>query len=570
MAPRFRIGGVARRAQNADIQQVMRWMVLTVGLALAANACQSASCNEGLMLVDGNCIPPGGNCGACGEHEFCDVTVVPDNQCRCAPGYEGNPCVFVGLIRNPDFTDEGGDHWFEEVRKGADIDRLAVGFEEGDRGVATLPGSALCAAGSLTQVVTMPSHDAAQELHVVEAIYRADEVHGLAVGFGRVWRRLPATGPDWVPAPETFCLGEGAYGDGPDGSDVYVRFSASEQSIDCSKASVQMSRFDIRPAEEGECLEFGQVLNGDVLPSAGGWRFDKDDGIDAAIVPGAGIEGASGARLRREVSSGGRATMTTKMSVPLPDGDQAPALRFWWEGSPQQRFEVELGTFADFDRDDRGRQLATLVGTGSGLHHIYCLPPWTHGNVLDLSFSLTEGEPTKSSQLVVDEVEIISDANCGTNSELLDPGFDYAPNLWSGTALGSSSEEVNLIDDGGNGVLELAYWTTQGSPGMETYVLVPDSDENAGPALTFLSMAPKPLSSDVEWLFGRSESLSDNIKTLDEWKPNEVCLPPAWAGRWFRVQVRARPTSSEATPIEREAVWLDDFSLGPSPSCPTD
>ena len=440
-------------------------MVLTVGLALAAGACRSAECAEDLSHVEGTCIPPGGTCGECGPHEYCEAAVVP-NECRCAPGYQGDPCGFVGLIRNPDFTDEGGDHWFEEVRKGASIDRLALGFEEGDSGVATLPGSALCAAGSWTQVVTMPSYEAAQELHVVEVIYRAEGVHELTVGFDRVWTRLPATGTDWT--PKAFCLGEGAYGDGPAGSDVYVRFSASERTVDCLQGSgtgrIQMTRFDIRPAKDGECLEFGQVLNGRVLPSAGGWRFEKDDGIDGAIVPGTGVEGATGARLRREVGIDGRATMTTELSVPLPEGDQAPALRFWWEGSPQQRFEVGLGTFVDLDQNDRARQLATLVGTGSGLNPIYCLPPWTHGKVLDLTFSLTEGDLAKSTQLVVDEVEITSDPGCGTNAELLDPGFDYAPNLWSGTTLGSPSEEVNLIKDGGNGVLQLAYWTTQANP----------------------------------------------------------------------------------------------------------
>lgn len=260
--------------------------------------------------------------------------------------------------------------------------------------------------------------------------------------------------------------------------------------------------------------------------------------------------------------------MTTDMSVPRLEGGQAPALRFWWKGSPQQLFEVELGTFADFESGDRGRQLATLVGTGSDHDHIYCLPPWAHGNVLDLSFSLTEGDPSKSAELVVDNVEITTDPDCGTNSELLDPGFDYAPNLWSGTRLSSLSEEVTLVEDRGNGVLELAYWTGGADLGMETYVLVPESDEQGGPALTFLSRAPSVPSTEVEWVLGRSEFDRKGIHTLDEWRPNEVCLPPQWTDRWFRIQVRAK--GSAEMPIDREEVWLDDFSLGTSPSCLSD
>jgi hypothetical protein len=564
-------------------------MVFIAGLGLAAGACRSAQCAEGIATVEGTCVPEGGNCGPCGDHEYCEASVVP-NECLCAPGYEGSPCEFAGLIRNSDFDEVGDTSWFEETVKGAGVNAVAIGVDEGDLGVAILPGSALCDAASLTQIVNMPSYDAAAERHVVEVTYTADVVHGLAIGFGRVWKRLPPTGPNaW--ASKTSCLGEGAYGEGPGGSEVRIRFSASEQLDECFFAApaipegrIEVTRFDIRPAKDGECLAFGQVRNGEALPEAGGWRFETENSIAGAIVAGVGENGASGARLRREASTSGRATMTTELSVPLPREGEPPALRFWWEGSPQQLFEVELGTQGEPEEPEvvsedeeldwleregrRGRQLATLVGTGAGLRHTYCLPPWTHGNVLDLSFSLTEGDPSKLTQLVIDEVEIITDEGCGNNAELLDPGFDYAPNFWSGTKLGSDSAEVVLVDESGNGRLELAYWGAQIDVGMEMYVLVPNSSESGGPVLTFSSRAPTSLSADVEWILGRNEFPRKEIEPLDEWKENEVCLPPEWSDRWYRVQVRA--TGTDDSPGDREEVRLDDFSLGTSPNCRRD
>lgn len=550
-------------------------MVFIVGFALSAGACRSAECDGGFTRVGTTCVPPGGSCGPCGDHEFCDASVVP-NQCRCAPGYGGEPCVFTGLILDTNFVgledpNTGDPYWFDEGLKGATVEPLAPGSKEGELGIGSFSGSVICIAGSLTQVVKMPSYEVAQELHVAEVTYQAAGVHGLGVGFDRAWKRLPATGADW--ATQTFCLGQAAYGTEPGGTDVRVRISASERISDClgpaPAGRIRVDRFAIRQAEAMECLGFGEVLNGRVLPDGEGWRFEMDNGIEGAIEPGEGSEGTSGARLYRAAGISGRATMTTQVSIPVSTTDKPPALRFWWKGSSQQRFEVELGTLADFDKDDRGRQLTTLVGTNSEPNHIYCLPPWTHGSVLDLSFSLTEAISDEETKLVVDEVEITSDPACGNNSEILDPGFEYAPNLLFGASLGSVSEAVNLVDDGGDGALELAYWTSGANLGMEAYVLVPASDANGGPSLTFFSKAPVSPSTDVQWVLGRSEVERDDVSTTDDWQVNVACLPPTWAGRWFRFQVRVGSEGSEVVPIDREQVLLDDFALDTSMSCPT-
>jgi hypothetical protein len=415
----------------------------------------------------------------------------------------------------------------------------------------------------------MPSY-ALAEPFVVEVNYKAEGVHGLGVGFDRSWKRLPEAST-WTPG--SFCLGEGAYGESPNGGEVEVRIAASEQHENCYdedlESSVRIDHFTIRPAGADECLEPGSVLNGRAEADGEPWGFFTEGDAEAGFASTQGRDGTSGARLTRGEGETGRATMTTQISVPVPATLASPALRFWWRGTSGAIFDVELGTRIDLG--DRGRRVDTLVGTGSGLRYLYCLPPWTHGSVLDLSFSLPElgsGEV----DLVIDDVEIVSNTlkpSCGNDEDLFDPGFESAPNHWLGTSVSSIFDTVLLpLDDplarSGDGLLEFRYESADAELAMETYVLVPPSKGEEGPALAFYSLSPATPSSEVQWVLGRSEVETDEVKTEITWEPNVVCLPPRWAGRWFRVQVRVR---SPKILLGQERVLLDDFSVGTSPSC---
>jgi hypothetical protein len=420
----------------------------------------------------------------------------------------------------------------------------------------------ICFAGSLLQVVEMPSYDLAEPF-VVEVNYKAQGVHGLAVGFNRSWKRLPPTESSW--RRETFCLGEGGYGADPNGGEVRVRISASERLANClgSEASIRVDHFTIRPAGEIECLPPDDVLNGEAEPGGGEWGFFREGNAEAGFASGEGRDGTPGARVARDAGETGRATMTTQISVPLPASRPSPALRFWWRGSSGALFDVNLGTRVNFD--DRGRQFDTLTGTGSRRNPIYCLPPWTHGSVLDLSFSLPD-DGSSAVELVVDDVAITSDPDCGNEEDLLDPGFESAPNRWPGASVSSMQETVLLQPDSmgdGNGLLELSYENAGAELSMETYVLVPQSEDEQGPAVTFHSLSPATLSADVKWVLGRGEKEGE-VQAEITWQPNEVCLPPHWAGRWFRLQVKVE---SPTGPERQERIWLDDFFLGTSALC---
>lgn len=573
---------------RTDPRTQARRILLIVALAFVAGACQSAECADGLNLQDGRCADPDGTCGTCGTHEFCDTSVFP-NACRCAPGYEGDPCTFTGLIVDPGFggledPNTGDPYWRDEGDKGATV----LPFAQGDRDLGegaldnSVINSVICNAGSLKQAVEMPGYDIAEPF-VVEVNYTAEGVHGLAVGFNRSWKRLAATDSSW--RNETFCLGEGGYGEAPT-SQVDVRLSASERLADClvglgGAGRIRVDTFEIRPAGATECPEPGMVVNGTAELGGKEWLFLTDgdvEALEAGLDADAGSLGTGGARLFRDAGVVGSATMSTRLSVPLAGSTSFPALVFWWRGTTRQLFEVELGTLINLD--DRGRQVDTLVGTidtqvddNAGVNHIYCLPPWTHGSVLDLSFSLPEGVSAEPVELVVDDVAITSDNACGNDEDLLDPGFESAPNRWPGASLGSADEALFMQRDsalarGGNGLLELTYWTSNAESDMETYVLIPQSDGDRGPAVTFHSRSSTPPSTDVQWVLGRSEVTLGDVQTEENWHANEACLPPQWAGRWFRFQVRVGPPPVSGGPIEQERIYLDDFSLGTSADCP--
>lgn len=549
------------------------------GLAFvpAGSACTSASCGEGFVDLGGRCVDPNapGDCGTCDAHEICNVSVTP-NACACAPGYQGVPCVWSGVVFDPGFVGEedpstGDPYWVDEGGKGAVVLPLAPGIK--NLGEGALTPSVVCNAGGLTQALQMPSYETAEPL-VAEVTYQAQGVHGLAVGFDRAWKRLPATGGDWQ--SESFCLGEAAYGPAPRGGTVTVRLSASERLADCfgddPQGRIRIDNFVIRPASAAQCPEPGEVLNEAARPNDGGWRFASEGDAEAGFGPDVGRDATSGARLFRDADATGRAAMRTKVSIPIPQSVPSPALVFWWKGSADRLFEASIGTFVDFD--DRGRQVGTLIGSNAGLNSIYCLPPWTHGGVLDLSFSLTGGEGSVAEELVVDDLGIVSDADCGAEAELLDPGFESAPNRWMGSSLGSEDADVVMQADGalsrsGTGTLELTYWTSDADLGMESYVLVPHSDAAQGPALRFYSRSPAQPSIPVRWLLGQAEVASGDVQTSSEWRVNEVCLPPEWAGRWFRVQVKVEPPDAAGGAIEQERVFLDDFALATTSACPT-
>jgi hypothetical protein len=558
-----------------NLASMLRSLISVVFLGLVGAACSSPVCGVGFTeiarrceveLIVKQCSEP---CSA-DAHEVCD-TSLEEPECVCAPGYESTPCEWAGVPADPGFQalvdDEDVPYW--STMNGATV----LPFETNtpiDAGAAFLAPSVVCNAGNVSQVVEMPPYEAAEPL-VAEVTYRAREVHGMAVGFNDAWKTLPPTQDDvWETA--RFCLGEAAYG-GP----VLFQVASSERLITCFQdpvGNIDVDHFAVIVAADGECPVPGEVVNGEAVVAQEGWVFTTEGTAEAGLVDGVGRGGTSGVRLANTTSQGNRAVATTQVSVPLPSSLPSPALRFWWKGNSGRLFPIEIGTFVTIG--EQRRALDWVLGNGSELNYIYCLPPWTHGNVVDLSFKIIADDPTAATELVVDDVEVVSDTKCGDSPVLLDPGFESAPNRLAGVTHASKDQSLTMRSDSGlarsgDGVLELSYWTTEAFMFVESFVLVPQSNGSEGPALIFYSKVPAAPAVTPKWVLGKAAQKEADLPKGGDWRRNEVCLPPEWADRWFRFRLQIGPELGPIVPLDSpEEMYFDDFELTTLVGCPAD
>lgn len=524
---------------------------------------------------DGGDGSPGEFCAlVCeGEHEVCAKSTNGE-ECACAPGYEGDPCEWGTVPRDPEFASR--DAW-SDASSGVTILPSESGLGPG---LVSFDKSAVCNGGVVSQVVEMPGKEVADPF-VVEMTLRSSLVFGIDVYAGRALRTLrDAVGTLFV--PERFCLGEAAYG-GP----VEFRIGAAERDNACESdpaGFVEVDRFQILVAEPGECPEPGSALNGEADPEEGGWFLD-DTGVDpndgvatAALEPGVGNAGTGGARIFQD-GGGNLVTMGTRISVPLASSERpSPALQFWWKAN-DLLFLPELGAVRD---NTALNPLDVLQGDGDAHVNTYCLPPWTHGSVVELWFVPVSGRV--AGELVVDDVKVISDSRCGDSADVLDPQFDSAPNRWPGAFHGLTGveEPVRILDDAesgspsGGGAVALSYASSRAVVTFHNWVWVPKSSGAAGPQLVFYSNLPREPMLQVAGVLSRNsiDRPEDNLSGGVGWERNEYCLPSGWSDRWLRFRVEVRNRDSEPPPTQvfdpPKQVLLDDFQLTTSAACSAD
>jgi hypothetical protein len=306
----------------------------------------------------------------------------------------------------------------------------------------------------------------------------------------------------------------------------------------------------------------------------GGWEFDTTGTAEAGLVAGVGRGGTTGIRIARQGSA--LAAASTKISVPSSESLTSPALRFWWKGTSGSPFYFQLGRF---DGVALGAfPLDTVRGNGSDRNFVYCLPPWTHGNVVDLIFAFGTGSSTDLTELIVDDIEIISDESCGSSTDLLDPGFEAGPNRIMGVTIFPLFEAAATLRNepslarNGDGVLELSYSNESVIMWFETWVFAPESDGVNGPAVAFWSRVPVENELSLQSVKGRAAVEPADLEIGGGWKRNEVCIFPEWSGRWFRLQLRLgdfapRPDRSIDPPVR---IYIDDLELTTSSACPAE
>jgi hypothetical protein len=484
-------------------------------------------------------------------------------SCICAPGYSGIPCTWTGVLDDPGFENQNA--WTRS--EGAEVlqNRQDTSI---DPGFARVERSAACNAGAVGRTVQMPSYEVAEPL-VAEVTYRAEGLYGLALGFNRAWALLPLTTDfAWTSEPGRVCLGEAAYGGA-----VTVQLSAPDKHPSCfgeQEGEINVDRLEIVPAEPGECPAPGEALNA-AGEQDGGWEFDTTGTAEAGLVEGVGRGGTTGIRIAREGTA--FAAASTKLSVPSSASLKSPALRFWWNGTSGSHFLFQLGRF---DGVGFGAfPLDTAKGNGSDRNFVYCLPPWTHGNVVDLIFGFATGSSTELTELVVDDIEVISDESCGSSTDLLDPGFEAGPNRIMGVTIfplfeasATLRNEPSLARTG-DGVLELSYSNESVVMWFETWVFAPESDGVNGPAVAFWSNVPAVNELSIQSVKGRAAVEPADLRQGGGWERNEVCIFPKWSGRWFRLQLRLgdfppRPDRRVDPPIR---IYIDDLELTTSSAC---
>jgi len=545
-----------------------RLSIVAIGVLLTS--CSSPVCRPALTEQGGRCLAPQPEvtpkeceptCSP-GAHEVCDGDT-ESPSCVCAPGYEGNPCAWAGVLEDRGF--ENGGAW--AVSRGATV----LPFERGptSAGIGFLAPSVACNAGALSQTVEMPDYAAADPL-VAEVTYRARNVFGLSLGFDLAWTQLGQTFDDaW--ATERVCLGEAAYG-----GSVLVQIGAREQVLSCFDepvGDIEVDHLSIVLADPGECPAPGAVLNPTGEADQGGWKFDTTGAAEAGFVEGVGRGGTSGVRLVRDAND--RVLAWTKLSIPSADSLPSPALRFWWRGTAGLSFEFRTGRYERTSSALESLPLDSAIGSGSDENYLYCLPPWTHGNVTNVIFRSLVNSSQDRSELVIDDVEIVSDARCGTSTNLLDPGFDAGPARIMGVThltpfqIATLRTESSLSRTGEGGVLELSYWNEEAIMLVETWVLVPESNGDEGPAVVFWSNVPQDNEKPIRSVLGRAAINPADLRVGGGWLRNEVCLFPEWSGRWYRVQWRLGDIPPIGTaPIDPPIrIYIDDLELTTSSAC---
>jgi hypothetical protein len=538
-------------------------------LALATGCGSSAICADGTVEQDGECIPI---CTEpCGDHQQCVVTET-SAQCECVAGYEGNPCEWSGALKDPEFTSPDG--WPERTN-GATVLPLAAGLV--GQGIASFASTVVCNAGAVSQVAEMPPYELADPF-VIELAYRAERVNaGIAVGYNRAFRRFRDTRGEWDTA--RVCLGEAGYG-----GDVKFQVAISERSPECfggEPGMIEVDRFEILVADPGECPAPGEVANGDASPGEGDWFHDKQFFLgggtpESSLVEGVGKEGTGGARIYKPAGVTNRAAIGTIVSVPTHETMPSPALRFWWRGTAGHAAQVEIGTYDNISVSVNG--LDTLIADGNEHTYTYCLPPWTHGNVVELAFvqiRVNDAYDDQDSEFVIDAVEVFSDAKCGSNEDVLDPSFDSSPNRWPHSRLARTpADSIAVLDEPelastGSGVLTLSYGSNQALVAIGTRLWAPPSEGGRGPRAVFYSNVPLDAPGTARWVLGFAGAVRDELLPGGGWRRNEVCLPPEWAERWFRLGVSINNYDEPlVTFAEPTTILLDDFSVGTDESCP--
>jgi hypothetical protein len=118
--------------------------------------------------------------------------------------------------------------------------------------------------------------------------------------------------------------------------------------------------------------------------------------------------------------------------------------------------------------------------------------------------------------------------------------------------------------------LEISYFNEQAVMDFETWVFVPESDGDAGPALFYWSKIPQDNPKPIRSVLGRAATDPRDVFAEDgDWQQQKICLFPEWSGRWFRVkwQLGDFPPIGTAPIDPPVRIYIDDLQLTTDAGC---
>jgi hypothetical protein len=530
-------------------------LLASLVLACACGTINARSDDDGAG-ADGGADPcPETGCacdddGACSPHQVC--VGEGERTCECAAGYDGAPCAWVGVVTDPGFVDDAA--W--EGLGGARVLTSEPG--EIDLGVGYFDGQSSCALGALQQSVTMPPWERAEPL-VAQITYASFSDDGIAVGLGSTWAILPSQfhgdpeQPEWNTA--RLCLGSAAYG-----GEQRLTIAPGERPTSCGGgqnfAGALIDRFEIVPAEEGECAPPGEVANGDA-EAEGGWTFATGGTATADLVDGAGAMGSRAARLELQ-STCDYGSVSVALSVP----SVPTALELWVKTSPGSPFQIGIDGMQHLVASERGEGIEERIRL--------CLPAHFQGRGTRLSavvFDESDGfcsEPLGSPvHLSIDDVRLIEDPSCADDAGFESMSRQFGQHAWR---TGDRAEVIEYGEaHGGSRVFWIRAANRGNDPGLSQPILVPNGPH---PSLRVWLASSAP--TDVTDLY---MSLGGQLTIVPEgtaWREQIFCIDPVYAGRpsVFYLFLNAGPGPTGPLGSAHDW-WLDDLRLSAAdPACP--
>lgn len=508
--------------------------------------------------VDTDCADP---------HATCDDQET-SRACSCSAGYvkgTSGACEWSGVLKDPGFASTTA--W--TVDGMATIDNSVNQAGMVDPGAAHwAPGDALCKLSRVTQSVTMPKYSRAEPLVIQVSFQFSGRFDSLtpSIGMDAAFSEVQqTTGSPWRTA--RICVGPGQYAPestkGP-GAPLTLTLMANRIGIDCATISnLLVDHIEVVPANPNECPAPGQGANGDA-EGTGGWIFTTSGGSGLStgtFAPGAGEGSTKGARLfvaqRCDFPQA-----SDPISIPMPSATPSPALSFYHRATNLSTTSVNLS----------GLSLPTLSGTGAGNTHKLCIPAFMRGAMVNLNASVNTGSGTCTDavnlETVFDNVKIINDPTCGTDTTITDPGFESPLDLVGASSITGSSLARALSDPtqahSGNGVLQLTETSTCADPTWTANVITPPSNGAAGPALRFFyRAAPGTMTKFAATGFGAAFAPTQD----NQWHQGMVCLNPALHGHNQNVFFSVKFLGGSCNVAISESAYVDDLSVTTDPAC---